>query len=79
MCRGLLLWISSGISLCRVVMKLDHVLKAVASSWVAVSVNAVVGFLLTPYLLHDLGAVEFRLYTLAASKTKTPSLPLEHR
>jgi len=48
-------------------MKLDHVLRAVASSWVAVSVNAVVGFLLTPYLLHHLGAVDFGLYTLVTA------------
>jgi len=48
-------------------MKLHHILKAVASSWLAVSVNAVVGFLLTPYLLHHLGAVQFGLYTLVTA------------
>jgi O-antigen/teichoic acid export membrane protein len=48
-------------------MKLDHILKAVASSWLAVFVNAVVGFLLTPYVLHHIGAVEFGLYTLVTA------------
>jgi O-antigen/teichoic acid export membrane protein len=48
-------------------MKLDNMLRAVASSWLAVSANAVVGFLLTPYLLHHLGAVEFGLYTLVTA------------
>src|SRR5215469_2004423 len=48
-------------------MKLHHILRAVASSWLAVLVNAVVGFLLTPYLLHHLGAVEFGLYTLVTA------------
>jgi O-antigen/teichoic acid export membrane protein len=48
-------------------MKFHHVVKAVASSWLAVSVNAVVGFLLTPYLLRSLGIVEFGLYTLVTA------------
>ncbi|MGB8522550.1 MAG: oligosaccharide flippase family protein [Candidatus Acidiferrales bacterium] len=50
-------------------MKLSHVLRAVATSWLAVLVNAVVAFLLTPYLLHHLGEVEFGLYTLVTSLT----------
>ena len=50
-------------------MKLSHVLRAVGSSWLAVFVNAVVGFLLTPYVLHHLGDVEFGLYTLVTMLT----------
>src|SRR5260370_8415448 len=50
-------------------MKLSHVLRAVATSWLAVLANAVVGFLLTPYVLHHIGDVEFGLYTLVTSLT----------
>jgi O-antigen/teichoic acid export membrane protein len=48
-------------------MRLSLVLRAVASSWLAVLVNAIVGFLLTPYVLHHLGDVEFGLYTLVTT------------
>ncbi len=50
-------------------MKLSHVLRAVATSWLAVLANAVVGFLLTPYVLHHIGDVEFGLYTLVTTLT----------
>jgi O-antigen/teichoic acid export membrane protein len=50
-------------------MKLSHILRAVATSWLAVLVGAVVGFLLTPYLLHHIGDLEFGLYTLVTTLT----------
>ena len=50
-------------------MKLSHILRSVATSWLAVLVNAVVAFFLTPYLLHHIGDVEFGLYTLVTTVT----------
>ncbi len=50
-------------------MKFSTILRAVASSWLAVLANAIVGFLLTPYVLHHLGDVEFGLYTLVTTLT----------
>ena len=50
-------------------MKLSHILRAVATSWLAVLFGAVVGFFLTPYLLHHIGDVEFGLYTLVTTVT----------
>src|SRR5229473_1519088 len=50
-------------------MKFSTILRAVATSWLAVLANAAVGFLLTPYVLHHIGDVEFGLYTLVTSLT----------
>src|SRR6266571_17810 len=45
-------------------MRISLVLRAVATSWVAVIANAVVGFLLTPYVLHRLGDEAFGVWVL---------------
>jgi len=45
-------------------MRISLVLRAVATSWVAVIANAAVGFLLTPYVLHRLGDEAFGVWVL---------------
>jgi O-antigen/teichoic acid export membrane protein len=50
-------------------MKAAHILRAVASSWVAILASAVVAFFLTPYVLHHLGDEQFGLWTLVTTLT----------
>src|SRR4030088_3374267 len=45
-------------------MRISLVLRAVATSWVAVIANASVGFLLTPFVLHRLGDEAFGVWIL---------------
>jgi len=45
-------------------MRISLILRAVATSWVAVIANAAVGFLLTPYVLHRLGDEAFGVWVL---------------
>src|SRR5260370_1553504 len=45
-------------------MRISLVLRAVATSWVAVIANAAVGFLLTPYALHRLGDEAFGVWVI---------------
>lgn len=48
-------------------MRFSLILRAVATSWVAVIANAAVGFLLTPYVLHHLGDEAFGLWVLVVT------------
>lgn len=43
------------------------VLRAVTTSWIAVTANAAVGFLLTPYVLHHLGDEAYGLWILTVT------------
>ena len=43
------------------------VLRAVTTSWIAVGANAVVGFFLTPYVLHHLGDEAYGLWILTVT------------
>src|SRR2546426_4226780 len=48
-------------------MRFSLILRAVATSWVAILANAAVGFLLTPYVLHHLGDEAFGLWVLVVT------------
>src|SRR5437879_1038019 len=48
-------------------MRFSLILRAVATSWVAIIANAAVGFLLTPYVLHHLGDEAFGLWVLVVT------------
>src|SRR6266566_1290894 len=48
-------------------MRFSLILRAVATSWVAIIANAAVGFLLTPYVLHHLGDEPFGLWVLVVT------------
>ncbi len=48
-------------------MRIALVLRSVAATWVAVLVAAVVGFLLTPYILHRLGPEAYGLWVLVVA------------
>ena len=48
-------------------MRSSLILRAVTTSWVAVLANAVVGLLLTPYVLHHIGDEAFGLWVLVVS------------
>src|SRR5436305_13256702 len=48
-------------------MRLSLVLRAVATSWVAVIANACVGIFLTPYVLHRLGDEAFGVWILTTN------------
>src|SRR5690349_9569062 len=48
-------------------MRLSLVLRAVATSWVAVIANASVGIFLTPYVLHRLGDEAFGVWVLTTN------------
>src|SRR2546430_1751280 len=48
-------------------MRLSLVLRAVATSWVAVIANACVGIFLTPYVLHRLGDEAFGVWVLTTN------------
>lgn len=50
-------------------MRTSLVIRAVATSWIVVIGNAVVGFLLTPFILHHLGDEEFGLWVLVVTVT----------
>src|SRR2546429_3803229 len=45
-------------------MRVSLILRAVATSWVAVVANASVGIFLTPYVLHRLGDEAFGVWVL---------------
>ncbi len=48
-------------------MRISLVLRAVATSWVAVIANASVGIFLTPYVLHRLGDEAFGVWVLTSN------------
>jgi O-antigen/teichoic acid export membrane protein len=48
-------------------MRISLILRAVFTSWIAVVVNAAVGFLLTPYVLHHLGDEAYGLWVLTVN------------
>src|ERR1051325_3797763 len=48
-------------------MRISLVLRAVATSWVAVIANASVGIFLTPYVLHRLGDEAFGVWVLTTN------------
>ncbi|HYX68571.1 MAG TPA: oligosaccharide flippase family protein, partial [Terriglobales bacterium] len=48
-------------------MKKSIILRAVATSWLAVLASAAVGFALTPYILHRIGDEAFGLWVLVTS------------
>jgi O-antigen/teichoic acid export membrane protein len=48
-------------------MRFSLILRAVATSWVAVLANAAVGLLLTPYVLHHIGDEAFGLWVLVVT------------
>ena len=48
-------------------MRISLVLRAMATSWVAVIANVVFGILLTPYILHHLGDEAFGVWILVAN------------
>jgi O-antigen/teichoic acid export membrane protein len=48
-------------------MKISIILRAVATSWMAVIANAAVGFALTPIVLHRIGDEAFGLWVLITS------------
>lgn len=48
-------------------MRKSLVLRAVTTSWIAVTANAAVGFLLTPYVLHHLGDEAYGLWILTVT------------
>jgi O-antigen/teichoic acid export membrane protein len=50
-------------------MRTSLIIRAAATSWVAVIGNAIVGFLLTPFILHRLGDEEFGLWILIVTVT----------
>ena len=50
-------------------MKTSLVLRSVALTWAAVLVSAIVGFFLTPYILHRLGDEAFGLWVLIVALT----------
>jgi O-antigen/teichoic acid export membrane protein len=50
-------------------MRIGLIVRAVTTSWIAVIANAVVGFLLTPYVLHHLGDEQFGLWILVTTVT----------
>ena len=45
-------------------MRFSLILRAIATSWIAVAANAAVGLLLTPYVLHHIGDEAFGLWVL---------------
>lgn len=48
-------------------MRKSLVLRAVTTSWIAVTANAAVGFFLTPYVLHHLGDEAYGLWILTVT------------
>ena len=48
-------------------MRTSLIVRAVTTSWVAVTANAAVGFLLTPYVLHHLGDEAYGLWILTVN------------
>lgn len=48
-------------------MQKSLVLRAVTTSWIAVTANAAVGFFLTPYVLHHLGDEAYGLWILTVT------------
>jgi O-antigen/teichoic acid export membrane protein len=48
-------------------MRKSLILRAVTTSWIAVTANAAVGFLLTPYVLHHLGDEAYGLWILTVT------------
>jgi O-antigen/teichoic acid export membrane protein len=48
-------------------MQKSLILRAVTTSWIAVTANAAVGFLLTPYVLHHLGDEAYGLWILTVT------------
>ena len=48
-------------------MRSSLILRAVTTSWIAVTANAAVGFLLTPYVLHHLGDEAYGLWILTVN------------
>ncbi|HEV1995801.1 MAG TPA: oligosaccharide flippase family protein [Candidatus Acidoferrum sp.] len=50
-------------------MKTSYIIRSFATSWVAGLASAIVGFFLTPYVLHHLGDTEFGLWTLVTTLT----------
>jgi len=48
-------------------MKASIILRAVATSWIAVIANAAVGFVLTPFVLHRIGDEAFGYWVLITS------------
>jgi O-antigen/teichoic acid export membrane protein len=50
-------------------MRVSTILRAVATSWIAVFANAVAGFFLTPLILHHLGDESFGLWILVVTVT----------
>lgn len=50
-------------------MQPSLILRCVTASWMAVAANALVGFLLTPYILHRLGSEAFGIWVLIVALT----------
>jgi len=48
-------------------VRISFILRTVATSWIAVFANAVVGFFLTPYILHHIGDEAFGLWVLVVT------------
>src|SRR5580698_11677445 len=48
-------------------MRTSLIVRAVTTSWVAVTANAAVGFLITPYVLHHLGDEAYGLWILTVN------------
>src|SRR5258708_34612817 len=50
-------------------MRKLEILKNVGSSWVSLGVNIVIGFFLSPFILHRLGDAPFGIWVLIFSVT----------
>ena len=48
-------------------MKVDQLKAGAVLNYAIIGLNAIVGFLYTPYMLHKLGQSEYGLYSLVAS------------